>query len=62
MPDDRAGRLGEQDRFGRYGGARLGGVVGIVEPDAQELADPADAGPEARLALDERRAARIDRG
>ncbi len=46
--DDGAGRLHEQDRLGRDRRAGLGGVVGIVEADADELADLADARADAR--------------
>ena len=47
--DDGRGRLHEDDRLGRHGGAGLGGVVGIVEADADELADAGDTGAEPRL-------------
>ncbi|MET3827332.1 hypothetical protein ABIC16_003025 [Sphingomonas sp. PvP055] len=39
---------------GRDGHAAFGGVVGIVQADAQELADLADARAEARVAFDRR--------
>src|SRR5690606_17477462 len=40
---DRARRLEEQDRFGRHRHAALGRMVGIVQPDAHDLADRRDA-------------------
>src|SRR5690606_25875616 len=48
--DDRAGMFEEQDRFGRWRGARLGGVGRIVLPDAQHGLWSSDRGsdPEAR--------------
>ena len=37
-------------------------MVGIIEADAEELADRADAGPEPRIAVDERQRRGIERG
>ena len=42
------------------GSAGLGGVVGVVEADADELADLADAGADARVAVETRQVFRID--
>ncbi len=36
-------------------------MIGIVEPDAEELADRADAWPQARLAFDERQRRGVER-
>ena len=41
-PDDRVGRLGEQDRLVRDGLPGLGGVVAVVEADAEDLVRPGD--------------------
>ena len=57
--DDGAGRLHEQDRLVRDRGAGFGGVVGVVEADADELADIADAGADARAAVEHRQVAEI---
>jgi hypothetical protein len=51
-PADAARRLVEHHRLVRHRHARLGGVVGIVEPDGDEIAHGADAGAEPRLAGD----------
>ena len=37
--DHGVGGLQEQDRLARQLGAGLGGVVGVVQPDADDLAD-----------------------
>ena len=59
--DDRAGRLHEDDRLGRHRGAGLGGMVGVVEADADELADAGDAGADARhRRIDQRQAVGIE--
>ena len=42
--DQGVGRLGEQDRLVRHGLAGLGGVVAVVQPDAQDLVRPGDRG------------------
>src|SRR5690606_29841766 len=47
-PRDGRRRLHEDDRLGRHGHARLGRVVRVVQTDADELADPADARADAR--------------
>ncbi len=41
-PDDGVGGLEEQDRLGGDLRPRLGGVVVVVQPDADDLADPAE--------------------
>ena len=43
---DRAGGLHEEDGLVGDGGAGFGGVLGVVEADAHEFADAADAGAE----------------
>ena len=43
-PDHRVGRLGEQDRLGRHRLPGLGGVVAVVEADAEDLVRPRDRG------------------
>ena len=47
-------RLVEDHRLLGERHAGLGGVVGIVEPDGDEIADPADARPDARIAAHQR--------
>ena len=42
--------------------AGFGGMVGVVEADADELADAGDAGPEPRLTVHQRQAGGIERG
>ena len=58
---DRAGGLHEQDRLGRDLRAGFGGVLGVVEADAHELADAADAGADAGRRLDQRQRRGVDR-
>ena len=53
-------RLVEDDRLLRDLHAGLGGVVGIIEPDGDEIADAADAGADARLALHQRQLFRLE--
>ena len=53
-PADARRRLVEDDRLFRNRQAGLGSVVGIVEPDGDEIADSGDAGADPRIALDER--------
>ena len=50
--DDGRRRLHEDDRLGRNRHPGLRRMVGVVEPDADELASPGDARPEARGAID----------
>src|SRR5262245_51076544 len=50
-PDDAGGGLHEDDGFFRNGHARFGGMIGVVQADANELADAADAGTDARCAV-----------
>src|SRR5262249_18702548 len=50
-PADARGRLVEDDRLLRNRHAGLGGMIGIVEPDGDEVADAGDARADARLAL-----------
>jgi hypothetical protein len=52
--DDAVRRLVEQDRLLGDRGAGLGGVIGEVEADRDEVADVPDAGADSRRALDER--------
>ncbi len=59
---DGRGPLVEDDRLLRDCGARLGGVVGIVQADADELADPSDAGPDPGIAADGGQVSRVERG
>src|SRR5580692_4868715 len=47
-------RLVENDRLLRDLHAGFGGVVGIIEPDGDEIADLADARPDARIAASQR--------
>ena len=61
-PVDRRGRLEEHHRvLGRLH-TQFGGVVGIVEPDADQLAHLTDRRPDARAARHQRQALRIDPG
>src|SRR5262249_37146663 len=53
-PADAARDLVEGDRLFRDRHAGLGGVVRIVEPDGDEVADLADAGAEPRIAFHQR--------
>src|SRR3981081_4583878 len=53
-PADAGAYLVEDDRLLRNRHAGLGGVVGIIEPDGDQVADPADAGGEARIAANQR--------
>src|SRR5262245_27269300 len=53
-PADAGGHLVEDDRLLGDRHAGLGRVVGIVEPDGDEIADPADAGAEAGIAVHQR--------
>ena len=53
-PAERARRLDEHDRLLRDRQVRFRGVVGVVEADRDELADPRDRHAEARRAVDER--------
>src|SRR6266511_1715910 len=53
-PADAGRHLVEDDRLFGNSGARFGRMVGIVEPDGDEVGDAADAGAEPRLAGDER--------
>src|SRR5205807_2662852 len=53
-PADAGRYLVEDDRLFGNGRAGLGGVVGIVEADGNEIADLADAGAKARIAAYER--------
>jgi hypothetical protein len=59
--DDAVRRLVEQDRLCRDRGAGLGGVIGEVQPDRDEVADVADAGADSRRTLHERERFRIQR-
>src|SRR5690606_5540488 len=59
--DDGAGRLHEDDRLFGDLGAGLGGMVGIVETDADELADLADAGADPLVRAQLRQAGGVDR-
>src|SRR5215472_5513328 len=54
---DAGRRLVEDDRLLRNRHAGLGRVVRVVQPDGDEVADMADAGADARLALDDRQLA-----
>src|SRR5262245_15486060 len=53
-PADAGGHLVEDDRLLGDRHAGLGRVVGIVEPDGDEIADPADAGAETGIAVHQR--------
>ncbi len=53
-PADAGRRLVEDDRLFRDLHAGFGGVIGIVQPDGDEIADMADAGANARVAADRR--------
>src|SRR3546814_1251337 len=57
---DGAGRLQEHDRLLRDRGTGLRGVVGVVQADTDDLADAADAGADARVAVDLGQARRVD--
>src|SRR5215471_9270799 len=59
-PADAGRHLVEDDRLFRDRRAGLGRVVGIVEPDGDEIADAANAGAEPRIAANERQL--VDRG
>ena len=52
------------NRIGSFGIGMpdLGGVVGVIEADGDEIADPADARAEARLAAHRRQRLRLDLG
>lgn len=52
-PADAGASLVEQDGFGGNGSTRLSRVVGIIEPDRDEMADIADASAKPRLAFDQ---------
>ena len=58
--DDGRGRLHEDDRLGRHRHAGFRGVIGVVQADADELADAGDARAEPRRAVDARQRRRID--
>src|SRR5690606_26203776 len=63
--DERVRRLGEQDRLVRHRLPGLGGVVAVVEPDAQDLVRPGDGRADAftgELAYVAAGDALIDRG
>ena len=60
-PADRGGRLHEQDRLVRNGLAGLLGMIGVVEPDAEQLADTAHRAAEPRFRLDRGQRCGIDR-
>jgi hypothetical protein len=45
VPDDAAGQLGEDERLVRGIHAALGGMIGIVEPDANDLCITANRRP-----------------
>src|SRR4029077_18822372 len=53
-------RLVEDDRLLRDRHAGLGGVVGIIQPDGDEIADFADARPDPRLTFHQRQFFRIE--
>src|SRR3984957_8756635 len=53
-------RLVEDDRLFRDRHAGFGGVVGIIEPDGDEISHPADARPDPRLAFHQRQFFRIE--
>src|SRR5580693_1812024 len=53
-------RLVEDDRLFGDRHAGLGGVVGIIQPDGDEIAHPADARPDPRLAFDQGQLGRIE--
>src|SRR3546814_10075787 len=57
---DGAVRLQEHDRLLRDRGTGLRGVVGVVQADTDDLADAADAGADARVAVDLGQARRVD--
>lgn len=62
VPDDGRRRLHEDDRLRRHHGARFGGMVGVIQPDADELACPRHARPDARVAFHQRERLQIDLG
>src|SRR6266567_2182735 len=53
-------RFVEDDRFFRDRHAGFGGMVGVVQPDGDEIANLADAGPDARIAAHERQLFRLE--
>ena len=59
---DRGCGFHEDDWFGGNFHAGFGGVIGIIEADADEFADAADAGADAGSAGDERERRRIESG
>ena len=58
--DDGRGGLHEDDRFRRDGHAGFGGVVGVVQADADEFSGARDAGAKAGGCGDDRQFARVD--
>ena len=59
---DRAGPFAEHDRLGGERHVALGGVVRIVQADADELAGARDARPDPRGAFDLGQARQVERG
>jgi hypothetical protein len=59
---DGAGGLHEDHGLGRHLHPALGCVVRVVEADADHLADLADAGTQARAAVDQRQAVQAEAG
>ena len=59
-PDDGRGGFHEDHRFGRHRRPAFGGVIGIVQPDADEFAGARDARPQPCPHRDQRQAHRIN--
>jgi hypothetical protein len=59
-PADAGGGLEEHDRLGRNRKPRLLGMIGVVEPDRDELADADIRHAEARIAVHRRQRLRLD--
>ena len=60
--DDAVGRLGEQHRLLGNRHAQFGGVVGIIEPDGDEIANPPQARPDSGRAPHRRQGFRLELG
>src|SRR5262245_56175482 len=53
-------RFQEDKRFGGHGDASFGGVVGVVERDADHLSDPPDTRSEPRATVNDGKRSRIE--